>query len=212
MNIALICGSPRHHSGSAALLTALASYLPARIEITRQHWSRDAVTPDELAVLTECDGLVFAFPLYVDAIPAHLLRCLQQVEGMLAAQPRQRAVYAIANCGFHEALHNELVLEMMAIWCRRSNQHWCGGLGIGAGGMATMAGQPHRPMAPVRKELARLAGQISVMKDAGVSYVSPAFPWLLYKVLGEAGWRRQARKHGWNHRDLSAQPAPSDRE
>ncbi|HAW69762.1 MAG TPA: hypothetical protein DHD79_09105, partial [Firmicutes bacterium] len=85
-----------------------------------------------MAELAACDTLVFAFPLYVDGIPSHLLSCLSQMEGYLKPlASKEMRVYAIVNCGFYEGRQNQHALDMMQNWCAKTRLIWGHGLGIG---------------------------------------------------------------------------------
>lgn len=104
MKVALINGSPKiSGSASSAILQDLRSLLEADSNaICEYHFRKPVVSPTAVAALSDSDVLVFAFPLYVDGIPSHLLSCLVQLEQSLAKVNREITVYAVANCGFYE--------------------------------------------------------------------------------------------------------------
>lgn len=85
-----------------------------------------------LSELENSQNLVFVTPLYVDGLPSHVLELLQRLE---TAVKKELNVYALLNCGFYEGEQCELALNMIKVWCKYSNNNFCGGLGIGAGEM-----------------------------------------------------------------------------
>ena len=119
MEILTLCGSPRFGKGPGKCSSLyLSEQLNRRLgpgwtmQIEAANPARDL---DELARrLAGVQRLVLAFPLYVDSIPAGLLETLVGLEERLAGRPGldQIPVYFIVNCGFFEAVHNELAVEM----------------------------------------------------------------------------------------------------
>lgn len=88
--------------------------------------------------LKEADAVVFALPLYVDAVPSHVLVLLQEIERYATAKDLHFKVYGLCNCGFYEGEQCELALEVLRCWCERSGLEFCGGAGIGGGEMIGM--------------------------------------------------------------------------
>ena len=72
MKIALINGSPKKKdSASGLVLENFKAFLTGDDQIiTELHFYRPQITTEEVGKLMDCDALVFAFPLYVDAIPS----------------------------------------------------------------------------------------------------------------------------------------------
>lgn len=85
------------------------------------------------AVCKNADVLVIAMPVYVDAIPFHVLRFLQ--EAQKEADNWHCKVYVVTNCGFFEGEQCKLLLNQVACWCKRCRLEYGGGLGVGAGEM-----------------------------------------------------------------------------
>jgi multimeric flavodoxin WrbA len=57
--------------------------------------------------LPKTDALVFAMPVYVDAVPSHVLELLQFIEAFARENSLGFKVHAICNCGFYEGAHCE---------------------------------------------------------------------------------------------------------
>lgn len=213
MRIALINGSPKaKDSASGCILRGFAGMLEEGTGLGRFHLRNDRIEEETLSGIAECDALVFAFPLYVDGIPSHLLRWLTVLEGRLAADGKKRQVFAIANCGFYEGRQADLALEMMEHWCARAGQAWGLGLGVGGGGM--LVGLDKIPMgkgpkANLGRALQGMAGLIGQAAPAENLYINPNFPRLLYKAAAEMGWRHMARENGLGRGELSRKAPPA---
>lgn len=51
-------------------------------EIETLRWNQDVISEQDLEKTAECSVLVFSFPLYVDCLPSHRLRCLHGNSGI----------------------------------------------------------------------------------------------------------------------------------
>lgn len=209
MKIALINGSPKvSHSASASLLTDLKSFLSREADLIDVGLNKAIISEKILEELKNADALVFAYPLYVDGIPAHLLSCLMQLENTPWSN-RKIHVYGIANCGFYEGIQTETALKILQNWCIKTGLIWGGGVGTGGGG--ALAQLPdvkngHGPKAPIEKALRSLADSILRYEVQKNNYVTLAFPRFLYKTAGQMGWRQMMKQNGGNAKDLGKQP------
>ena len=205
MRIVLINGSPkRKGSSSGVLLEDLKRFLSAKSEVTETAMHLPSVTEETIKELNDADALVFAYPLYVDCVPAHLLSCLVQLEKERSHE-REIPVYGIVNCGFYEGIQAEPALQVLQNWSVKAGFRWGGGIGIGGGGgLAMMSGpKPGKgPKAPVDQELESLAEQILRCETKANRYVSVAFPRFLYRLAAQMGWRQMIRANGGKVKDL----------
>lgn len=85
--------------------------------------------------LRDAQAVVFGLPLYVDAVPSHVLRFLEQMETYCKDNNLQLSVYCIANNGFIEGKQNEPLMQVFEHFCSRAGLTWGGGVGIGGGVM-----------------------------------------------------------------------------
>nr|WP_288886836.1 hypothetical protein [uncultured Blautia sp.] len=208
MKIALINGSPkRKDSASGLILKELQGLIPSENEIINLHFTKKQPGSSDLELLQDCSIMVFAFPLYVDSLPSHLLSCLVRLEEYLkhAAFSKDCTVYAIANCGFYEGSQNALALDIMENWCSKAGVIWGGGLGIGAGGMMPVISG----MAAGKGPKKNFSGAFNTLSDRILRQetgenicFSPNFPRFLYKMAGEMGWRQAGKNNGLTRRDL----------
>lgn len=210
MKAALINASPkRTGSTSGMLLNALrprlegCSCMEFRLGIEKPD-------PQILETLTDFDALVFAFPLYVDGLPAHLLRHLQALEPLLLQRPRpDRRVYMLVNCGFYEGRQTACALEMMEHWRLRAGLSRGMGLGIGAGPMMLeLASVPpgRGPKKALGEGLDGLAACVKNSASGEDRFLSINFPRFAYRLAAQAHWRRLARTNNLSARDLFHRP------
>ncbi len=199
---ALINGSPKlSRSTSGTLLGILKEHMGGGFLETALHGPE----PGDgcIEALAGAGAWVFAFPLYVDGVPSHLLSCLCKLQS-LAGEKRPR-VYAIVNCGFYEGEQNRLALSVMENFCMRAGCRWCGGVGTGGGGAISMLPRvpgEKGPLGPVERALRELGENISSGAAQDNRYVTVAVPRIMYKLAGQMGWRKMIKANGGRAGDL----------
>lgn len=86
--------------------------------------------------LKEVDAIVLGMPIYVDGVPASVLRFFEFVEAYRKEHDLPRVkVYAIVNCGFYEGKQTKTTHRIIEHWCERCGFSYLGGIGQGAGEM-----------------------------------------------------------------------------
>ena len=88
-----------------------------------------------LEQLRDAGAVVFGLPLYVDGVPSHVLRFLEEMETFCRENGVKLRVYCIANNGFIEGKQNEPLMQVFENFCVRTGLAWGGGVGIGGGVM-----------------------------------------------------------------------------
>ena len=88
-----------------------------------------------LEQLHGADAVVFCLPLYVDGIPSHVLRFMEEMEAFCRQNSLRLNVYCVANNGFIEGRQNEPLMQMFEHFCAHAGLTWGGGVGIGGGVM-----------------------------------------------------------------------------
>jgi multimeric flavodoxin WrbA len=224
----LIVGSPKTREPSTS--SALGGFLLDCLE--KRGWETESLTlrasvnrPEgeaELLAAVERAGLIlFAFPLYVDALP-HLVT---KAMAVIAAHPRAsreavtQSVVSIVNSGFPETHQNSLALAICREFTGQSGRTWAGGLAFGAGGM--IGGKPlthaKRQGLPVGNVIAALEMTAAAL-DKGLPVPSEAVSMIaknglpfaifrrLYVWMGAMGFKRVAAKNGVSKSSMLAQP------
>lgn len=88
-----------------------------------------------LEQLRDAQAVVFGLPLYVDGVPSHVLRFLEEMEAFCRENGLKFRVYCVANNGFIEGKQNEPLMQVFENFCVRTGLAWSGGVGIGGGVM-----------------------------------------------------------------------------
>lgn len=209
MKVALINGSPKaKDSTSGTLLEDLKYQIAHRADLTELVCRNASLPNGTLEDLRNADAWVFAFPLYMDGIPSHLLSCMIQLEEV-GLRNSNIHVYGIVNCGFYEGKQAELAMEVMQNWCAKAGFIWSGGIGVGGGGGLAMMPKTvpgHGPKAPIDQALGILAESILQRNQQNNHYVSVAFPRFLYKMGAQIGWRQMIKANGGRKKDLGKRP------
>lgn len=207
MKIAFINGSPKaKDSNSGRILNELKGFIDNTALISDYSFTKLSLREEEINQLKDFDALVFAFPLYVDAVPSHLLGCLIQLEGYFKElEKKDIKIYALINCGFYEGQQNKVAMEIMENWCEKTDLIWGQGLCIGTGMMlGNIENVPsgHGPKKDFGIALKNLGENISNGNSAENLCITANFPRFLYKISGNYGWVQAAKKNGLKKKDL----------
>jgi multimeric flavodoxin WrbA len=212
MKIALINGSPRgEKSNSELLLRRFEPLISGGNEISHYQVANSPLTEAQYRTLCGMDALVFAFPLYDNAIPSHLLKMLVAFEEYLKA-PRENEirVYAILNNGFYEGVQNRYAIEILRNWCLRAGVRFGQAIGQGAGEMMGALGKTELGKGSLKnlgKVMESLADSIRSGKSGETALIDMNLPRALYKFLAvQTYWHPEAKKNGLTKQDLLRRP------
>jgi hypothetical protein len=229
----LLVGSPKVKSPSTSGI--LGGYVLAQLQ--QRGWQTESLTlranllkgegqGDFLAQLDRATLLIFAFPLYIDALPFLATKALEVMAAHFQSQPpaSPKRLLAISNNGFPEAYQNALALAICQRFAVDSGLIWSGGLALGAG-EALCSGQPltgteRASRLPVRHVIqaldlasAALAAGQPVPPEAAKLMAKAPIPlmpfslwrWLFVK-LARQHWQGQAAQNQVSQEELLAQP------
>ena len=196
MRIFLVNGSPKpKRSVSENILNALKEMLPSDSEIVTIRY-KDV---DE-SIFESADTIVFAFPLYVDSLPAHLIKMLEQME-TVDKNPDLK-IYSIINNGFFESRQSRHAAKVMKHWCNHTDVEYSGCLCIGAGPTFGMSPMEAYPMKEIGESMDKLSQAITDKRSAGDIYSEPNLSKDGYAKSGNDGWIKAARKRGLTEENL----------
>ncbi len=85
--------------------------------------------------IRDAQTVVFGLPLYVDGVPSHVLRFMEEMEDFCRRNGLKLRICCIANNGFIEGKQNEPLMQVFENFCSRAGLTWGGGVGIGGGVM-----------------------------------------------------------------------------
>ncbi len=221
MNALIAVGSPKGRaSASFALGTALAGGLHARGAAVRDAFVHHALRSGRetdwlLDAIDAADLVVLAFPLYVDSLPAPVVRLMELVAARRAAaasgSPR---LAAVVQCGFPEARQCDTAVAICRLFAERAGMRWAGALAMGmggqlAGGIRKLPGGGRNILHALDLAAESLARGGDVPDEAAALFAEPLVPRWLYTLIGNVGWRLQMRKYG-TRRPMGYRPYAQD--
>ena len=216
-NALFLLGSPRalNKSTSHSLGVYLSEALKEKgVKTSFLHIQRAFRSETRVRKLIEAfrraDLLILTCPLYVDSLPAPVIRCMELLaEHAESKKTQDKAFAAIINCGFPESLHTEIALKICCRFAQETGMRWQGGLGLGGG--EAIAGKPldqaGRLVRNVKRSLMLSAESLAEgrsLPEKAIELMSrPLIPTWLYKWFGNRGWKRQAKRYGTRKRLLA---------
>ena len=201
MRISIINGSPKMSAGISGLITKqIERHLNVSVDVYHaiRLAKQEESHTDVFEKVLDCEALLIIFPLYVDSLPAPLIKVLNRLENISSDVSVKPQVYSIVNCGFFDANQNLLALEMIKSFSIRSEMTWGYGIGIGGGGMLSSMGDnwSKGPVSGIHKALCDMADAINTKESKPNIFVKPKFPRFLYLIAADLGMRRAAKKNG----------------
>jgi len=210
MNALLLIGSPKPKaSASRSFGEALVTRLAVRGAQARTARVAPAFESAEtlgrlLDEIGWADLVVLSFPVYVDSLPAPVMRLLEAwADGgpsRLAPGGSTRRLAVLTQCGFPEVTHCAVAIDVCRQFCREAGVEWAGALAFGMGG--AIEGRPVE-----RSPLARSIGAFDAAADAlmagreipeaaAQSVRRQLAPSWTYTMFGGLVWWWVARKRG----------------
>jgi hypothetical protein len=149
------------------------------------------------------DLVILSFPLYVDSLPAPMIRFLEIVnDHRKGGEKSDQRIMAICQSGFPESHHNDYALRICSIFARDAGFRWVGGLAVGGGG--AIGGRDLQEGGAMLRNLRRALDLSAMALAEGRDIPSEAKeltnkgiapPWL-YNWIVNRMWKRDARKNG----------------
>ena len=203
--IVFLNGSMRSQNGNSAKLAGkLGCLLQCEYE-TVELRKYIADLPGLLAALETAETLIFCTPLYVDGLPAQLIRFLEYAQGH--ADWAGKKVYVLANMGLYESKQLVNLFSAVRQWCGTMNMDYCGGLGVSAGELVgvLISCTPFRlwPTGKIAAGMGKLAEAVRLGAKTEDIYTEPfGFPRSLYIRIANTNWNRTAKQNGISPADL----------
>ncbi len=212
-NALLLIGSAKSKGSSTS--EALGRYLCDRL--VAQGWDYQAVhvhsalrteehTRATLEAVDASDLVLLAAPLYVDCLPYLVIRTLETLayhrSGQDSETVKSPQFAAIINCGFPEAVHNDVAIAICEQFASQTNMAWAGGLSLGGGGF--IGGKDPAELRFGAKSICQSLDMASdalamgqpVPTEAIDLLAKPAIPAWLYTTVGNLGWHLTSWQEG----------------
>jgi hypothetical protein len=221
--VLLLIGSPRGKESTSA---SLGNYLISKLEelglksetlYIHRLVNRKEKINELLQGVERADLVVLSFPLYVDSLPAPVIKALEQIiANNTILSEKSKSFVAIANNGFPEASQNEVALEICRVFSRECGFTWKGGIAVAGGPIGGRPLQERGGM--VRNIIKGLEIAAQALKDdreipqEAIELTSKSIlPSSLYRFIGNFSWKRMAKRYGAKDR-LKNKPYASSNE
>jgi NAD(P)H-dependent FMN reductase len=163
---------------------------------------RDEAQLQEFASAIEaCRALIIVFPLYVDHVPAPLVRVLEYLHRVRRQAKARPLLLTVINCGFPENVHNQTGAEVLGHFARVSGFEWAGALTFGQGGtiggkeLEKLGGMVRHQRQALEQAAAALLSGSAVNEETTALMARKLMPDWLYYLMANLGWRLEARKN-----------------
>jgi len=218
MKIMIITASPKPNGGTSSILVenlkkSILAYKPG-IEFVTFNIRSNFISETEYEELENYDALIISSPLYVDALPSHLLTQLTRIEEYFNSKKGEKSkaknklqVYALLNCGFYESKYATLALRIIRMWSIKSGIVFASGLGIGGGEMINLLSSSipfgAGPLKPIKQALDNFGTIIAEEKCATNNYITPGVPrWFFIQAANTSFCKGNAKKNGLTTKQL----------
>jgi len=208
MNALILIGSPKgRNSASYVLGSMLAGYLQKHgatvSEEMVHHGIRSKDGTDRLLDAVDASDLVvFAFPLYVDSLPAPLTCLLERIaeRRALIVPTRAPRLAALVQCGFPESHQCDTAVGICRVFAERTGMRWAGALAMGMGGslggdLKKLPGGGKNIFRALDMASESLAVGGDIPPEAVGLFAKPLMPRWMYTAFGNLGWHMQMRKN-----------------
>ena len=198
----IINGSPRApRSNSKRLIALFAGFWgPDFLKYSAAEQKAQALFPE----MENCSDVLLVFPLYVDGIPAPLLRLLEAMERY--AFRKKPTVHVVLNCGFLEAEQNQIASDQIRLFCRQNAFPFGSVLWIGAG--EAILDTPFSFL--VKQKLKRLACAVRLREPVCLKVTMP-IPKRFFLKASSSYWLARGRKNGLDREQMASAQIESDR-
>lgn len=208
MNVLLLIGSPKGRASASFLLgSKLAEGFRKHGAAVSDGFVHHGLRSEEgtarlLDAVDAADLVVFAFPLYIDSLPAPLTRLLERIAGRWARTPpaTMPRLAVVVQCGFPEAHQCDTAIGICRLFAERTGMPWAGALAMGMGGSLAgdfrkLPGGGRNLLDALDQTAESLAKGGDIPGKAVGLFAKPLMPRWMYIVIGNLGWRMQMRKN-----------------
>jgi hypothetical protein len=206
----LLIGSPRLESSTSKVLgDRLLQRLAQQGLAIETHFILRALAAPEKAeamfgAVDQADVVVFAFPLYVDQLPAPVVWACEQIAARRRAQgaTKRPLLTCLVQSGFPETHQNQPASDIMQRFAAAAGFAWAGGLIMGMGGAAGGRPLPPEPKGMLHNVLSALdRAAVDLAEGRAISATTlglmgrKLMPYKFYFFMANFGMRREIKKN-----------------
>ncbi len=208
MNAFLLVGSPKGRKSASYLLgSMLAEGIRKRGAAVSEEMVHEGLRSEDgtarlLDSVDAADLVIFAFPLYIDSLPAPFTLLLERIAERRAriAPTGSPRLAVVVQCGFPEAHQCGTAVGICRLFADRTGMRWAGALAMGMGGSVggdpgKMPGGGKNLLAAIDMASESLANGGAIPEAATALFAMPLMPRWMYTLIGNLGWRMQLRKN-----------------
>ncbi len=152
---------------------------------------------DFLRDIKDAQAIVIGAPLYVDGLPAQVVRLLEMIMERCTDQLAGKPVYVVSNLGFYEADQISHLLDIVKNWCARSGAAYGGGIAVGAGPMVRIIKEKKLPAFLYKRVDAgfdKLAQAVAKQETIDDQYCNSAVPRWVYLKAAHSMFKSELKK------------------
>lgn len=193
MNLLILNGSPRApRSNSKRYAELFCEFWKGKAEVANLLKG----DPAKLCNLAgDADHILLVFPLYADGLPTVLLAFLKEWERSMG--DRKPMVSVLINCGFYEPHQNDVAVDMVRLFCRKTGCPFGSALKIGSG--EAILDTPLRFV--VKWKIKRLARAAAAGQSVMLQCTMPISKGMFLKA-STGYWNRYGEKFGRTAKEL----------
>jgi len=161
---------------------------------------RATEAPALVSAFERADLLIVSSPVYVDCLPASVLTGMRLVGHTRISHPP--VLLPIIQCGFPEADHTTLALQILADFAQRNGMGWAGHLAVGGSGafedtqLTVPSGRGARQARALLDAAAALDVGNPIPHPVTEAFATPLQSPAMYRTSEQLGWLAQAWTHG----------------
>lgn len=208
--VLLLVGSPKAEQSTSA---SLGNYLISKLEefgmkskilFIHRVVNREEKIKSLLEEIETVDLIVLTFPLYVDSLPAPVIKAMELIKDNRISlnSKKNQGFVSIANNGFPEASQNDTALKICRIFSKECGFIWKGGIASGGGGAINGVPLLEKP-GRFRNVIRGLDLVAQALKDdkeipqEAYDFMSKKLiPDSIYRFFGNYSWKSQAKQYG----------------
>lgn len=192
-NVMMINASPRApRSNSRRYAELFAKYSRSQTEYQEVRKSNHAAL---CRMMEDFSDILLVFPLYADGIPVTLLNFLKTLEEDL---PEKKPVISVViNCGFIEPQQNDIAVEMIRLYCRKTGFPFGSVFQIGSG--EAILNSPFGIF--VKAKMKKFAASISAHRYGKFQVTMPISK-NMFLTASSAYWEKYGKKNGVSKEEM----------
>lgn len=203
LNDLYLCGSPHINGGNSEfLLKELIKITNFEGEILNITQAPEKAEKLFLDAIVKGSNVIISFPLYADAVPAHLLDFMKKIEEKTKDVVAFGAIHIIVNNGFFEPEQNCIAIKIIENWCKKCGFKMGRAMGVGGSGMIQCMPMGKGLLKKVGECIKEFAKSIKEEEKGDILYTKPTFIRGLYIMSANSVFKAMGKKNGLSKKQM----------